>query len=249
VAEASDLVVSAAVRVSVVIPTLNEAGSIARVLDDIPAALEAEVLVVDAGSMDGTREIAAGRGARVVLERRRGYGRACLTGLERATDPDVVVFLDGDYSDRPAEMPRLLQPIRDGKADIVLGSRFEGGIAARAMPWHQALGNRLAAALIRALYGVRLTDLGPFRAARSDVLRALALREPTYGWAVELPTRGARLGYRVLEVPVSYHPRIGVSKISGTVKGTVGAAWCILTGIVANRLRGEQRASDARRTA
>lgn len=236
-------------RVSVVIPTLNEAGSIARVLDDIPASLANEVLVVDGGSTDGTREIAAGRGARVVLEPRRGYGRACLTGLERAAEPDVVVFLDGDYSDRPAEMSRLLAPIRDGKADIVLGSRLEGGLTAGAMPWHQVLGNRLAAALIRALYGVPLTDLGPFRAARRSVLRALALREPTYGWAVELPTRGARQGYRVAEVPVSYHPRIGVSKISGTVKGTVGAAWCILTGIVVNRLRPEPRAGEAARAA
>ena len=121
-------------RVAVVIPTLNEAGSIARVLDDIPASLEAEVLVVDAGSTDGTREIAAGRGARVVLEPRRGYGRACLAGLGHATEPDVVVFLDGDYGDRPPEMPRLLQPIREGKADIVLGSRLQGSLAAGAMP-------------------------------------------------------------------------------------------------------------------
>ena len=235
-------------RVAVVIPTFNEAGSIGRVLDDIPTSLATEVLVVDAGSTDGTREIAAGRGARVILEPRRGYGRACLTGLDRATDPDVVVFLDGDYSDRPAEMSRLLEPIRQGKADIVLGSRLQGRRAG-AMPWHQVLGNRLAAALIRALYGVALTDLGPFRAARRDVLRAVALREPTYGWAVELPTRGARQGYRVAEVPVSYHPRIGVSKISGTVKGTVGAAWCILAGIVVNRLRAEPRASEAPRAA
>jgi glycosyltransferase involved in cell wall biosynthesis len=237
------------VRVAVVIPTLNEADSIARVLDDIPASLGAEVLVVDAGSTDGTRELAAERGARVILEPRRGYGRACLTGLERASDSDVVVFLDGDYSDRPAEMPRLLEPLRDGRADIVLGSRLGDGPAAGAMPWHQALGNRLAAALIRALYGVPLTDLGPFRAARSDVLRALALREPTYGWAVELPTRGARHGYRVAEVPVSYHPRIGVSKISGTVRGTLGAAWYILTGILVNRLRSEPRTGEARRAA
>ncbi len=236
-------------RVAVVIPTLNEAGSIGHVLDDIPASLAAEVLVVDGGSTDATREIAARRGARVVLEPRRGYGRACLAGLERAKDADVVVFLDGDYSDRPAELPRLLEPIRDGKADIVLGSRLSGGLAAGAMPWHQVLGNRLAAGLIRALYGVPLTDLGPLRAARRDVLRSLALAEPTYGWAVELPTRGARQGYRVAEVPVSYHKRIGVSKISGTVRGTLGAAWCILTGIVLNRFRPEPRATERRRPA
>ena len=236
-------------RVAIVIPTLDEAASIGRVLDDIPASLAAQVLVVDGGSRDSTREIAAARGARVILEPRRGYGRACLTGIEQASGADVVVFLDGDYSDRPAELPRLLAPIQDGTADIVLGSRLRGGMTAGAMPWHQLFGNRLAAGLIRLLYGVPLTDLGPFRAARGDVLEAVALREPTYGWAVELPTRGARSGYRVAEVPVTYHPRIGVSKISGTVRGTLGAAWCILTGIVVNRLRPEARVGDAQRQA
>lgn len=224
-------------RVSVVIPTYNEAGSIAHVLDDIPPFLVSEVLVVDAGSTDGTREIAAGRGARVIVEPRRGYGRACLTGLAAANVPDIVVFLDGDYSDRPRELGRLIDPIREGQADIVLGSRLAGGLAPGAMPWHAELGNRLAAALIRWLYGISLTDLGPFRAARSEVLQALKLREMTYGWAVELVTRGAMRGYRVLEVPVSYHPRIGVSKISGTWRGSIGAAWGILSGIVKNRVR------------
>jgi glycosyltransferase involved in cell wall biosynthesis len=223
-------------RVSVVIPTYNEAGSIASVLDDIPPFLVTEVLVVDAGSTDGTREIAAARGAQVIVEPRRGYGRACLTGLATAKDPDVVVFLDGDYSDRPRELGRLLDPLREGRADIVLGSRLAGGMAPGAMPWHAVFGNRVAAALIRWLYRVSLTDLGPFRAARAEVLRALELREMTYGWAVEMVTRGAMRGYRVLEVPVSYHPRIGVSKISGTLKGSAGAAWYILTGIVKNRI-------------
>ena len=232
-------------RVSVVIPTYNEAGSIARVLDDIPAFLVNEVLVVDAGSTDGTREIASSRGARVVVEARRGYGRACLTGLAAAKDPDVVVFLDGDYSDRPRELSRLLDPIRERRADIVLGSRLAGDLAPGAMPWHAVFGNRLAATLIRWLYGVSLTDLGPFRAARAEVLRALELREMTYGWAVELVTRGAIRGYRVLEVPVSYHPRIGVSKISGTWKGSAGAAWYILTGIVKNRMRSATRPAAA----
>ncbi|HEY3588322.1 MAG TPA: glycosyltransferase family 2 protein [Myxococcaceae bacterium] len=222
-------------RVSVIIPTYDEAGSIARVLDEIPPFLVTEVLVVDAGSTDGTREIAAARGAQVIVEPRRGYGRACLTGLAAAKDPDIVVFLDGDYSDRPRELGRLLDPLREGRADIVLGSRLAGGLAPGAMPWHAVLGNQLAAALIRWLYGVSLTDLGPFRAARAEVLRALELREMTYGWAVEMVTRGAMRGYRVLEVPVSYHPRIGVSKISGTLKGSAGAAWYILTGIVKNR--------------
>jgi glycosyltransferase involved in cell wall biosynthesis len=223
-------------RVSVVIPTYNEARSIGIVLDEIPASLVTEVLVVDSNSTDGTREIAAGRGARVIIESRRGYGRACLTGLAAANEPDAVVFLDGDYSDRPRELGRLIDPIREGGADIVLGSRLAGGLAPGAMPWHAMFGNRLAATLIRWLYGISLTDLGPFRAARYEVLRALDLREMTYGWAVELVTRGAARGYRVVEVPVSYHPRIGVSKISGTWRGSIGAAWCILTGIAKNRL-------------
>jgi glycosyltransferase involved in cell wall biosynthesis len=226
-------------RVSVVIPTYDEAGSIARVLDDIPRSLVTEVLVVDAGSTDGTREIAAAHGARVIVEPRRGYGRACLAGLAAADNPDTVVFLDGDYSDRPSELGRLIDPIREGRADVVLGSRLAGGLQPGAMQWHAAFGNRLAASLIRRLYGISLTDLGPFRAARSEVLRALDLREMTYGWAVELVTRGAMRGYRVVEVPVSYHPRIGVSKISGTLRGSIGAAWCILSGILRNRLRVE----------
>ncbi len=224
-------------RITVVIPTYNEAGSIARVLEDIPASLVSEIVVVDAESTDGTGEIAAAHGARVIVEPRRGYGRACLTGLAHARSPDTVVFLDGDYSDRPAELERLVEPIRQGRADIVLGSRLTGRLLPGAMRWHAVFGNRLAATLIRWFYGVSVTDLGPFRAARYEVLRALGLRELTYGWPVELVTRGAMHGYRVTEVPVSYHPRIGVSKISGTVRGSIGAACCILAGIVKNRLR------------
>jgi glycosyltransferase involved in cell wall biosynthesis len=225
-------------RVSVVIPTYNEAQSIGRVLDDIPWAEVTEVLVVDSGSSDGTREIASSRGARVVLEPLRGYGRACLTGLAAATRPEVIAFLDGDYSDRPAELPTLLEPLRSGRADIVLGSRLAGHRMAGALPWHSVFGNRLAAGLIRLLCGLQLTDLGPFRAARYDVLRSLQLRELTYGWPVEMIVKGALRGLRIVEVPVSYHPRIGRSKITGTVRGTIGAGWCILSGIVKYRLRG-----------
>ncbi len=203
-------------RVSVVIPTHNEAQSIGRVLADLPADIVTEVLVVDSNSTDGTPEIAARMGARVLHEPRRGYGRACLTGLAGASSPDIVVFLDGDYSDRPAELPLLLTPIIDGRADITLGSRL----------------GRLAAFLIRLLYGLRISDLGPFRAARADVLRRLDLQENTYGWAVEIILKGALGGFRIVEVPVSYYPRIGKSKISGTFKGTVGAAWFILSLIV-----------------
>jgi hypothetical protein len=146
------------------------------------------------------------------------------------------VFLDGDYSDRPSELPILLAPIIDGPAEgrahITLGSRLHDRRSAGALPWHQVFGNRLAARLIRLLYGLHITDLGPFRAGRADVLRALALEETTYGWAVEMILKGALAGFRVVEVPVSYHPRIGKSKISGTLKGTVGAAWFILSLIV-----------------
>jgi len=218
------------VRISVIIPTHNEAQSIAHVLADIPKDLAPEVIVVDSNSNDGTPAIAARLGARVLQEPRRGYGRACLTGLAAANSPDVVVFLDGDYSDRPAELPLLLAPIVEGCADITLGSRQQR--SAGALPWHQVFGNRLAAGLIRLLYRLDISDLGPFRAARADVLRQLALEEMTYGWAVEMILKGALAGFRVVEVPVSYYPRIGKSKISGTLKGTVGAGWFILSLIV-----------------
>ncbi len=216
-------------RVSVIIPTHNEGQAIGRVLADLPSALVTEVIVVDSTSNDGTPEIAAKMGARVVHEPRRGYGRACLTGLAAANSPDVVVFLDGDYSDRPSELPILLAPIIDRRADITLGARLHERNSAQALPWHQVFGNRLAAWLINLLYGLKITDLGPFRAARANVLRALALEETTYGWAVEMILKGALAGFRVVEVPVSYYPRIGKSKISGTLKGTLGAAWFILS--------------------
>jgi glycosyltransferase involved in cell wall biosynthesis len=225
------------VRVSVIIPSLNEARSIGHVLNELPKHLITEVLVIDSNSTDGTPEIAARMGARVIREARRGYGQACLTGLSHATAPDIVVFLDGDYSDRPAELPLLLAPITEGRADITLGSRLLGPHTPGALPWHAVVGNCLAAGLIRLLFGQRITDLGPFRAARADTLGALALEETTYGWAVEMILKGALHGFRIVEVPVSYYPRIGKSKISGTLGGSVGAAWCILSRIVWYRLR------------
>ena len=219
-------------RVSVVIPTYNEAQSIGRVLADIPAELVEQVLVVDSDSTDGTAEIARQMGAEVLQEPRRGYGRACLTGLAAVNAPDVVVFLDGDYSDRPGELSRLLEPLREGAADIVIGSRLAGELMAGSMPWHAVAGNRLAARLIDFVSGVRLTDLGPFRAASYQALIALELTESTYGWPVEMIVKGVRRGLRIIEVPVSYHPRIGSSKISGTFRGSIGAAWGILGAIL-----------------
>lgn len=219
-------------RVSVIIPTHNEAQAIGRVLADLPRHVVTEVLVVDSNSTDGTAEIAETMGARVVREPRRGYGRACLTGIAEANSPEVVVFLDGDYSDRPDELPLLLAPIVAGHADITLGSRLAKQNMDGALPWHSVFGNRLAAGMIRMLYGVKISDLGPFRAVRADVLRQLALKEATYGWAVEMILKGALGGFRIVEVPVSYYPRIGKSKISGTFRGSVGAAWFILSLIV-----------------
>jgi glycosyltransferase involved in cell wall biosynthesis len=233
------------VRVSVIIPTHNEAQGIGRVLADLPSNLVTEVIVVDSNSTDGTPDLARKMGAQVIQEPRRGYGRACLTGLANTQNPDVVVFLDGDYSDRPSELPILLAPIVEGRADITLGSRLNGNRGA--LPWHQSFGNRLAAGLIRLLYGVKISDLGPFRAGRADVLRVLALEEATYGWAVEMVLKGAIVGFRIVEVPVSYYPRIGKSKIGGTVKGTVGAAWFILSRIVRYYFR--RRRTDTPRPA
>jgi len=235
------------VLVSVIIPTHNEAQSIARVLADLPSEVVTEVIVVDSNSTDGTPEIAARMGVRVLQEPRRGYGRACLTGITAANSPDVVVFLDGDYSDRPSELPILLAPITEGRADITLGSRLHERNSAGALPWHQVFGNRLAAFLIRIFYGLKISDLGPFRAARADVLRALALEETTYGWAVEMILKGALAGYRVVEVPVSYYPRIGKSKISGTLTGTVGAGWFILSLIVRYYFRRQRAGHHGRR--
>ncbi|HKU24694.1 MAG TPA: glycosyltransferase family 2 protein [Candidatus Sulfotelmatobacter sp.] len=234
-------------RVSVIIPTHNEAQAIANVIADLPSDLTTEVIVVDSNSTDGTPEIAAKMGARVIQEPRRGYGRACLTGLAAANCADVIVFLDGDYSDRPSELPILLAPIIEARADITLGCRLQRQRSAGALPWHQVFGNRLAAMLIRILYGLKINDLGPFRAASAEVLRALALEEMTYGWAVEMILKGALAGFRVVEVPVSYFPRIGKSKISGTVKGTLGAGWFILSLIVRYYFR-RRRAGAARET-
>lgn len=224
-------------RVSVIIPTRNEAEAVGLVLADLPWNLVTEVIVVDSESSDGTPDIATRMGARVIPEARRGYGRACLTGLAAANAPEVVVFLDGDYSDRPGELPLLLAPIAEGRADITIGSRLAGPRTPGALPWHALLGNWLAATLIKKLYGLKISDLGPFRAARAEVLRAVELQEATYGWAVELILKGVLYGFRIVEVPVSYHPRIGTSKISGTLKGTFGAAWFILSRIASYYFR------------
>src|SRR5262249_36933946 len=190
----------------------------------------------DNGSTDRTAEIARGRGAIVVAEPRRGYGRACLTGIEtvaaRSPVPDVLVFLDGDYSDHPEELPQLLAPIVQGEADLVIGSRVLGAREPGALLPQARAGNWIATRLIRALYGHRFTDLGPFRAIRWESLRALGMQDPDFGWTAEMQLKALVRGLRIVEAPVSYRARIGRSKITGTLSGSVRAGWKILTTIV-----------------
>jgi glycosyltransferase involved in cell wall biosynthesis len=191
-----------------------------------------EVVVVDNGSSDRTPEVARDAGATVIRESRKGYGSACLAGLAhletRRRPPDVVVFLDADYSDHPDELPLLLEPIRDEQADLVIGSRTLGRREPGALLPQARFGNALAGWLVRLLYGVRFTDLGPFRAVRWRALDRLGMEDRDFGWTVEMQVKAARLGMTIREVPVSYRRRIGRSKISGTLAGSVRAGWKIL---------------------
>ena len=217
-------------RVDVVIPALNEERALPRVLEEIPRPPVRRVVVADNGSTDATAAVARAAGAEVVHQPERGYGAACLEALEllAADPPDVVVFLDGDHSDRPAELPRLLEPLAAGRADLVVGSRTLGRAERGSLTPQQRVGNAVACFALRALYDARYTDLGPFRAIRWDALERLGMRDRNYGWTVEMQVRAARAGLRHVEVPVSYRRRIGDSKVSGTVRGTVGASGKIL---------------------
>lgn len=220
-----------------VIPALDEAESIGAVLDAIPHDLVAEVIVVDGGSSDDTPAIARARGATVLVEPRRGYGRACTAGADHARG-EVLVFLDADGAANPGEIPALLAPFARADADLVLGSRLAGSIARAAMPWHQRVGNRIGALLIRFLYGQPLTDLSPFRAVRRAKLNQMTLDDLGYGWPTEMIVKAARAGWRIREVPVSHSARIGGrSKISGTARGTVLATFHILRAIVGHARR------------
>jgi len=219
----------AGTTIAVLIPALDEAEALPRVLTEVPEDLVARVVVVDNGSTDATAAVARRHGAEVVTEPRRGYGTACQAGLEHLSvaPPDVVVILDADHSDFPEETGEIVAPILADEADLVCGSRVERAEPG-ALPAHVRWGNALATGLIRLLHGHRYTDMGPFRAVRWEALERLEMGDPTYGWNAEMQVKAVQRGLRVREVPVRYRRRIGTSKISGTIKGTVLAGGLIL---------------------
>ncbi|MCP4356406.1 MAG: glycosyltransferase family 2 protein [Chloroflexi bacterium] len=218
-------------KTAVIIPALNEAGNISQLVAETLLQPVDEVIVVDNGSADKTAVLAEQAGAQVVSEPRRGYGYACAAGTAAALaiGADILAFMDGDFSSPPAELPRLLTPIQQNQADLVLGSRALGHIAEGAMLPHQRFGNRLSAWLMSRLYSITITDLGPYRAIRTDFMHTLEMREMTFGWPTEMMVKVAREDGRILEVPVSWHVRrSGVSKVSGTLRGSLLAAYYIL---------------------
>lgn len=217
-------------RTLVIIPAFNEARAIGHVISDIPDDLVDEVVVVNNASTDETERNARAAGATVLREPKQGYGYACLRGIAYAKtkQPDIIIFLDGDYSDHPDEMPRLVEPIRRNEADFVLGSRIRGETEPGAMLPQAQIGNRIACTLMRWIWGAEYTDLGPFRAIRFRDLLALDMQDKTFGWTIEMQIKAVRAGLRIREVPVSYRKRVGVSKITGTISGTVKASAKIL---------------------
>lgn len=223
-------------RIGVVIPARDEERAIAQVVGGIPAWVDI-IIVADNGSRDGTAECAAQAGATVVREPEAGYGAACLAGIAALPPVDIVVFVDGDHSDHTEDMADLTDPILEGRADLVIGSRALGDVEPGAMMPQQVFGNWLATRLVRLIWGVRYTDLGPFRAIRRDALDRLAMADRTFGWTVEMQIKAIERGLRVIEVPARYRRRIGVSKISGTVRGTVLAGTKILSLIGRHALR------------
>ncbi len=227
-------------RVDALMPALNEAACLPGVLDALRLLPLRQTLVVDNGSTDGTFQIAQAHGAVALLCSRRGYGSACLHGLAhlRADPPEVVVFLDADGSDDPADLPRLLAPIERGEAELAIGSRVTGTAEPGALTPVQRFGNALSCLLVRAVWGVRFTDLGPFRAVTWAALERLQMTDPDFGWTVEMQVRAARLGLRCVEVPVAYRRRRGgQSKIAGTVRGSFQAGSKILLTIGREALR------------
>ncbi|MCL4396569.1 MAG: glycosyltransferase family 2 protein [Chloroflexi bacterium] len=220
-------------KVTVIIPALNEVGSIGAVIEQVRAQGVSDLIVVDNDSTDGTSAAAARAGARVLRESRRGYGNACATGVAAAPQADAFVFIDADLSFLPAEMPRLLEPLMAGRADLVLGSRTRGYIEPGSMPLQQRFGNWLGALCLRRMYGAPVTDLGLYRAVSRATLSSLDMREWTLGWPIEMIAKAARRHARIVEVPISYHSRrAGQSKVSGTVRGSLLAGYHILSVIL-----------------
>lgn len=219
-------------NVDVIIPVYNEEGSIGLVIGDIPKEIVNEVVVVNNLSTDNSVEVAKQAGATVVTQDKRGYGNACLKGIEyvdaKAVKPDILVFLDGDYSDHPEELPALLKPIIEDDYDLVIGSRTTGKQEKGAMLPQAVFGNFLATFLIRLFYGFTFTDLGPFRVIKYESLKSLEMQDTTFGWTVEMQVKALKKGLKCIEVPVSYRKRIGVSKITGTLTGTVKAGYKII---------------------
>ena len=212
-------------RISVVIPAFNEEHAIGGVVRAVPQDLIHEIIVADNGSTDGTIVEAIAAGARVVHEPRRGYGAACFAGANGSQHTDIIVFLDGDHSDDPNHLPLVAGPVLEGRADLVVGSRLKGGLEKGSMPWHGRLGNRLIVLLLRLLYRTNITDLGSFRAIRRTTFLDLNMEQMTYGWPVEMVVKAAKNGWRIESVPVPYRRRIGKSKVTGTVRGSVLAAY------------------------
>lgn len=219
-------------HITAIIPALDEEGAIGSTVARMNRDLVHEVIVVDNGSQDRTAERAAAAGARVIAEPRRGYGSACLAGVRAAASADVLVFLDGDGSDVPEDLGRVIEPILQGRADFVLGSRTLGSREPGSMSAHQVWGNRVVLGLLRLLTGVRLTDLGPFRAIRSEALARLEMGHPTYGWPVEMVAKAVRRGLRIAEVPVGTRRRIGRSKVAGTLRGSVLAGYHLIATVL-----------------
>ena len=212
-------------KISVVIPAFNEEQAIGEVVRAVPIDRIHDIVVVDNGSADDTATQASLAGARVVFEPRPGYGSACQAGAKAAADADVLIFLDGDRSDDPRQLETVAAPVLDNRADLVIGSRIQGILEKGAMPLHGRLGNRFIVSLLRLLYGIDITDIGSFRAIKSQTLFDLKMEQMTYGWPVEMVVKAARKGLRIQSVPINYRRRIGKSKVTGTIRGTILATY------------------------
>jgi glycosyltransferase involved in cell wall biosynthesis len=226
-------------KVCLIIPALNESSAIGKVIDDIPNELVDKVIIVDNGSTDNTSNIAKTHGATVILETKRGYGNACMAGISflEKLPPEIVAFIDGDYSSDPKGIDKVLMPILKDEADLVIGCRSSSKMEKGSMPLHAKFGNWFALSLINMLYGRSFEDLGPFRAIKWENLKSLKMKSPTYGWTVEMMVKALRRKMRITEVEVSYRKRIGKSKISGTVTGTMKAGYHIVATIIHNSTR------------